>query len=117
ASERGTGRSGGAGRSRTPSSTACAAAAPPGQTAITAWDLFDYAHRQTEAWTAANRPARQSPILLPPPESGGRDRAAAITLAIKAGALQPAEAPGATFQAPEGLAVHWTECRRLEGAV
>ena len=49
-------------------------AAAPGRTEVTAWDLFDYANVQTAKWTGANRPTRQTPIMLPKPDSGGHDR-------------------------------------------
>jgi hypothetical protein len=95
------------------------AAAPSGQTLISAWDLFEYVQRRTADWANANRPTPQKPILLPSPESGGRDRAAAITVAVKPESLSATESsdpPGATFQAPDELIARWTECQKLANA-
>ncbi len=94
-------------------------AAPAGETEISAWDLFQYAAKQTDDWTATNRPTRQTPVLLPKPDAGGRARAAAIKVTVRVGPFTPADpaaAPGATFQAPADLAAHWRTCRELEQA-
>ena len=66
-------------------------AAPPNMTAISAWDLFDYVKRTTEKWTTANRPVGQTPILLPDPAAGGRERAQLITVAVSRGDYVPAD--------------------------
>jgi flagellar motor protein MotB len=95
------------------------AAAPSGQTLISAWDLFEYVQRRTADWANANRPTPQKPILLPSPDSGGRERAAAITVAVKPESAVPMEStdpPGANFQAPDELIARWTECQKLANA-
>src|SRR5262249_17912634 len=82
-----------------------------------AWDLFDYVKKQTETWTAINRPTRQTPLLLPDGDKG-RERASAIPVAIKVGDGAPAAAPpGAKFQAPKDLAERWQEWADLDNAV
>lgn len=95
------------------------AAAPSGQTLISAWDLFEYVQRRTSDWANANRPTPQKPIMLPSPETGGRERAAAITVAVKpesGAAPESSDPPGASFQAPEELIARWTECQKLANA-
>jgi hypothetical protein len=96
-------------------------AAPAGKDAVTAWDLFAYAKQQTEAWTAANRPAgqKQTPLLLP---SGpdGEARARSIAVAVRVGDAAPADpatAPGATFRAPEELLANWRRWEALDRSV
>ena len=95
-------------------------AAAPGRTEVTAWDLFDYANVQTAKWTGANRPTRQTPIMLPKPDSGGRDRATKIQIGVKNGDVPPSDpetAPGKTFAASDELIARWKMCDELARTV
>src|SRR5262249_9898179 len=71
--------------------------------------------KQTETWTAINRPTRQTPVLLPDGDKG-RERASAISVAIKVSDVSPGTPPGARFQAPKELAERWQEWKDLDKA-
>lgn len=95
------------------------AAAPSGQTSVSAWDLFAYAKQATVEWTGANRPTPQTPLMLPPADKGGEERAKAMKLLVTPAnvtATPPAEAPGQAFKAPPALAERWQVHARLDAA-
>ncbi len=95
------------------------AAAPPGRTSVSAWDLFAYAKQATADWTGANRPTPQTPLMLPPPDKGGEERAKAMMLVVTPAnvtATPPADAPGQAFKAPPALAERWQAHARLDAA-
>ncbi|HEX4606909.1 MAG TPA: vWA domain-containing protein [Urbifossiella sp.] len=56
---------------------------------VTAWDLFADVRDRLAAWSGNNRPAVQTPFLLPLEDEGGRDRARGLRVASRPGAAPP----------------------------
>jgi hypothetical protein len=86
------------------------AAKPSSGVLITASDLFDYVHEQTDSWSRT-RPTTMTPILLP--KKDGVQRAKDMVLLAKVGDPDPWPEPTA-FTAPDSLVKHWTTAKELE---
>jgi hypothetical protein len=90
---------------------------------LNAWDLFQYVASKVSQWAQSNRYAKQTPFLLPLPDTAdpsndGPTRARELVLA----ALGPdayvapdaEKAPGYSFSIPQALQQEWARRDRLE---